>query len=229
MAVIVIRSAPGAPPRSWREAAALDRRAAKLPSWQLTQRQRADLELLSTARFAPLRGFLGQDDYARVCQSMRLADGTLWPIPVTLDLPEEVAVSSCPGGAWHCGTTMAPCLAYCMSPSPGGRTLPPKPKRYSGPPTRPMPGPAPAPAGSSPGTSPVSSTWCGRRSAPPSADPPHARGTAGRVHTPWLVADRRVPDPQPHASGAPGTNPASITAVGRACPDPSRCRNDQAR
>ena len=97
MAVTVIRPAPGAPPRSWREAVALDRRAAKLPSWHLTQRQRADLELLSCGGFAPLRGFLGQDDYARVCESMRLADGTLWPIPVTLDLPGDVAVLVPPG------------------------------------------------------------------------------------------------------------------------------------
>ena len=43
------------------------------------------------------RGVLGQDDYAQVCRSTRLADGTLWPIPVTLDLPEEVAVHVPPG------------------------------------------------------------------------------------------------------------------------------------
>lgn len=97
MAVTIIRPAPGAPPRSWREAAALDRRAARLPSWQLTKRQRADLELLACGGFAPLRGFLGQDDYARVCESMRLADGTLWPIPVTLDLPEKLATMVPPG------------------------------------------------------------------------------------------------------------------------------------
>jgi len=97
VAVTVIRPEPGAPPRSWREAEALDRRAAKLPSWRLTRRQRADLELLSCGGFAPLRGFLGQDDYARVCESMRLADGALWPIPVTLDLPEELATMVPPG------------------------------------------------------------------------------------------------------------------------------------
>ena len=107
MAVTVIRPAPGAPARPAREAAALDRRAAKLPSWQLTRRQHADLELLACGGFAPLRGFLGQDDYARVCESMRLSDGTLWPIPVTLDLPEEVAVLVPPGRSLalrrHCG------------------------------------------------------------------------------------------------------------------------------
>jgi len=111
VAVTVIRPAPGAPARPAREAAALDRRAAKLPSWQLTRRQRADLELLSCGGFAPLRGFLGQDDYARVCESMRLSDGTLWPIPVTLDLPEEVAVLVPPGRSLalrdHDGTLLA--------------------------------------------------------------------------------------------------------------------------
>jgi sulfate adenylyltransferase len=39
---------------------------------------------------SPLRGFLGPKDYAGVCGSMRLADGTLWPMPVMLDLPEAV-------------------------------------------------------------------------------------------------------------------------------------------
>jgi sulfate adenylyltransferase len=39
--------------------------------------------------FSPLTGFMGRADYESVCASMRLADGTLWPIPVTLDLPAE--------------------------------------------------------------------------------------------------------------------------------------------
>src|SRR6202011_6033315 len=36
-------------------------------------------------------------DYQSVCSSMRLADGTLWPIPVVLDLPEDLALSLSPG------------------------------------------------------------------------------------------------------------------------------------
>src|SRR5438093_9215631 len=56
------------------------------PSWQLSRRQLCDLELLSCGGFSPLETFLGQDDYLSVCEQMRLADGTLWPIPVTLDV-----------------------------------------------------------------------------------------------------------------------------------------------
>ena len=43
--------------------------------------------------FSPLTTFLGQADYENVCSQMRLADGTIWPMPVCLDLPEELANS----------------------------------------------------------------------------------------------------------------------------------------
>ncbi len=63
------------------------------PSWDLTPRQLCDLELLLSGGFSPLRGFLARGDYEAVCAGMRLADGTLWPIPVVLDVPEPVAVT----------------------------------------------------------------------------------------------------------------------------------------
>jgi sulfate adenylyltransferase len=72
--------------------------ALRWPSWQLTPRQLCDVELLACGGFSPLRGFLGQADYDAVCRSMRLADGTLWPIPVTLDLPDSVLASVGAGG-----------------------------------------------------------------------------------------------------------------------------------
>jgi sulfate adenylyltransferase len=62
-----------------------------LPSWPLTPRQLCDLELLMSGGFAPLSGFLGRADHEAVCEHMRLADGTLWPIPVVLDVPEDIA------------------------------------------------------------------------------------------------------------------------------------------
>ncbi len=61
------------------------------PSWDLTARQVCDLELLMTGAFSPLTGFLGSADHASVCDDMRLADGTLWPMPITLDVTEEMA------------------------------------------------------------------------------------------------------------------------------------------
>ena len=63
------------------------------PSWDLTPRQLCDLEMLLTGAFSPLTGFLNRNDYESVCESMRLSDGTLWPIPVTLDVPEDLADS----------------------------------------------------------------------------------------------------------------------------------------
>ena len=63
------------------------------PSWDLTGRQICDLELLLNGGFSPLRGFMGQADYASVCETMRLADGTLWPIPITLEVNDTVAES----------------------------------------------------------------------------------------------------------------------------------------
>jgi len=63
------------------------------PSWDLTPRQICDLELLANGGFSPLQGFLCRDDYESVCEKMRLTDGTLWPIPIMLDVTEEPAKS----------------------------------------------------------------------------------------------------------------------------------------
>ncbi len=67
------------------------------PSHDLTERQLCDLELLANGGFSPLTGFMAQADYDRVCSDMRLADGTLWPIPITLDVPEKLASALAPG------------------------------------------------------------------------------------------------------------------------------------
>lgn len=58
--------------------------ASRLPAIRLSPRSVCDLELLATGGFSPLTRFMGRSDYERVCAEMRLADGTLWPIPITL-------------------------------------------------------------------------------------------------------------------------------------------------
>ena len=53
-------------------------------SLTLDERGLCDLELLAIGAFSPLKGFLGRADYERVVAEARLADGTLWPLPVVL-------------------------------------------------------------------------------------------------------------------------------------------------
>jgi len=67
------------------------------PSWDLTPRQLCDLELLLNGGFSPLTGFMRKADYEAVCTRMRLADGTLWPMPIMLDVPEAFASTFTPG------------------------------------------------------------------------------------------------------------------------------------
>ena len=68
--------------------------ANSLPSLQLSERAVCDLELLATGGFSPLDGFMRQADFDRVLADMRLTDGTVFPIPVTLPVDpfEELAL-----------------------------------------------------------------------------------------------------------------------------------------
>ncbi|HUF38315.1 MAG TPA: bifunctional sulfate adenylyltransferase/adenylylsulfate kinase [Anaerolineales bacterium] len=59
------------------------------PSIKISQRSVCDLELLATGGFSPLDRFMGRADYQRVLTEMRLADGTLFPIPVTLTISRD--------------------------------------------------------------------------------------------------------------------------------------------
>jgi sulfate adenylyltransferase len=68
------------------------RRAAALPRLQLSPRSVCDLELLANGGFSPLESFMGRADYERVLEEMRLAGGTLFPIPVTLAVGRDAGV-----------------------------------------------------------------------------------------------------------------------------------------
>jgi sulfate adenylyltransferase len=71
--------------------------AGNLPSWDLTARQVCDLELLMNGGFHPLKGFQSEADYIGVVENMRTEDGTLWPMPITLDVSERFAEGVAPG------------------------------------------------------------------------------------------------------------------------------------
>lgn len=72
-------------------ATSLKSEAQAFPSISLTQRQLCDLELLMNGAFSPLDGFMTEFIYQGVLERMRLPDGLLWPIPVTLDVPDDLA------------------------------------------------------------------------------------------------------------------------------------------
>ncbi len=67
------------------------------PSWSLTPRQMCDLELLLCGGFHPLDGFMNEAEFRGVCETMRLPSGTLWPIPILLDVTREAASGLGPG------------------------------------------------------------------------------------------------------------------------------------
>lgn len=78
-------------------AAELKAHSKEWPSWDLTARQVCDVELLLSGGFSPLRGFMNRADCEGVCHNMRLANGIIWPMPITLDVTEEFARSLKPG------------------------------------------------------------------------------------------------------------------------------------
>jgi sulfate adenylyltransferase len=67
-------------------------RAKELPTIHLSDRSICDLELLATGAFTPLDRFMGAEDYRRVVEEMRLANGQVFPIPVTLPVAEDERV-----------------------------------------------------------------------------------------------------------------------------------------
>ncbi|MBW2366485.1 MAG: bifunctional sulfate adenylyltransferase/adenylylsulfate kinase [Deltaproteobacteria bacterium] len=67
--------------------------AVNLPDLTLTDRHMCDLELLTTGAFSPLTGFMRRSDYESVLDRMQLQDGSLWPVPICLDVSETKAKS----------------------------------------------------------------------------------------------------------------------------------------
>lgn len=65
--------------------------AADLPRILLSPKQSCDVEMIGIGAFSPLAGFMGSKDWQTVIDSMRLADGTVWPIPITLSVERSKA------------------------------------------------------------------------------------------------------------------------------------------
>ena len=71
------------------------------PSYTPRPHELADLELLLTGAYAPLTGFLNRADLTSLARRGRLADGTPWPVPVTLEVPRETAERLSPADPQH--------------------------------------------------------------------------------------------------------------------------------
>ncbi len=75
----------------------LMREAASLPFWLLSKRQLCDIELILNGAFAPLDRFMSQRDYRSALSDMRLRDGSLWPMPITLNVSDKFSAVAQPG------------------------------------------------------------------------------------------------------------------------------------
>jgi sulfate adenylyltransferase len=67
------------------------------PAIHLDERHFQDLLNIATGRFSPLQGFMNRDDFLKTAKDMTLEDGTVWPLPVVLDVDSEKATSLSPG------------------------------------------------------------------------------------------------------------------------------------
>lgn len=65
------------------------KRAKTLPKVRMSSRETSDLIMLGIGAFSPLDGFMRQEDYIQVVETMHLANGTLWPIPITLSVDKS--------------------------------------------------------------------------------------------------------------------------------------------
>ena len=58
---------------------------------EISSRAKGDLVMMGIGGFSPLSGFMNKADWKSVCEKMLLADGTFWPVPVTLDIAADEA------------------------------------------------------------------------------------------------------------------------------------------
>jgi sulfate adenylyltransferase len=72
-------------------AADLRAEASHLPTVVVSERELSDLEMLAVGALSPLTGFQGERDYHAILETMHLADGTAWSIPVTLSIDDETS------------------------------------------------------------------------------------------------------------------------------------------
>lgn len=80
-------------------AAELEKSVPEWPSWSMNSRQLCDLELLLNGSYAPLCGFMSEEEYDSCLDRMRLPGGALWPIPVLLDVDESLKRALEPGAS----------------------------------------------------------------------------------------------------------------------------------
>ena len=80
------------------QAAALRKEAASLPQIELSNKQACDLEMIAIGAFSPLTGYCCKADFESICNTMRLANGTVFPIPVTLAVGGDVKATLTEGG-----------------------------------------------------------------------------------------------------------------------------------
>jgi len=69
------------------------KKSAKMKQLKISSRETADLVMMGIGAFTPLTGFMTKKDWKGVCDKYKLADGTFWPVPVTLSASAEFAGS----------------------------------------------------------------------------------------------------------------------------------------
>ncbi len=181
-------------------AAEMKATAKDFASLTLDERGLCDLELLAVGGFSPLKGFLGKADYEGVVGEMRLADGTLWPLPVTLPVKPGDGIAE--GKPLALRDVYGNLLAFLhveeiyeydkeneaaqllrLAGRQASRGRPPQP------PAEPL---RRRSSRGHPRTAPLRF----RRA------PPHSVRAARSLQVAGMEQDRRIPDPQPSAPGA---------------------------